>query len=90
MVPFGIQNNFPKFCKKNFDSLGCNFGRKEKGAIPLFENKKFGVERCELHGWKALIKWSNFKKACDGLKLILFLIQWKMCPKSIPSLLLTS
>ena len=46
---------------------------------PLFENENFGVQRCGLHVWKALIKWNNFKKACYGLLLILCMIQWKMC-----------
>ena len=55
-------------------SLGVPRGVKKTGRSLHYKNKNFGVERCELHVWKGLSEWNNFKKACNGLKSILFML----------------
>ena len=60
--------------KKSQMNIYTPRGVKKSGRSLLYENKKIGVERRDLHVWKALNEWNNFKKACYGLMLILFMI----------------
>ena len=71
-------------------SLGVLRGVKKTGRSLHYKNKNFGVERCELHVWKGLSEWNNFKKACNGLKSILFMLYRKTWQKYTRSLLLSS
>ena len=47
MVPFGTQNNFPKFREKILTPQGLPLAAKKTGRSLLYENKNFGVEQCE-------------------------------------------
>ena len=71
----------PKTKPQNIESrknvLGVPTGVKKTGRSLLYKNKNFGVEKCELHVWKGLNEWNNFKKACYGLKSILFMLYRK-------------
>ena len=54
MVPFGAQNNTPKYWVRKKCPRG-SYGPLKMGApVLIYENENFGVHACVTYGWKGL------------------------------------